>query len=318
MLTELRISNFAVIDRLTLECAAGFHVLTGETGAGKSILVGALALLVGGRASADQIRAGAGEAVVEAAFALPPTSTLAQVFRTDGLLGDGDGDLIIRRILSRAGRHRVYINGHLTPLHTLQSLAGTLVDIHGQHEQQSLLSPRAQLEALDAFGRLKETRVSYAQAYHGWHSRRRALEDAQQAASDRQAREDLLRFQHRELDEAAIRPGEDEALAGERQRLAHSRRLAELADLAYERLYGGDQSVLSDLGAVSAGVKEIGAIDPGAMEWTTLCEGAAVRLQELTARLRDYRGGLEQDPERLAQIEERLDRLQRLKKKYGG
>jgi len=318
MLTELRISSFAVIDGLTLECAAGFHVLTGETGAGKSILVDALALLVGGRASIDQIRTGAEEAVIEAAFTIPVSGPLADGLRQNGLLGEAETDLIIRRILSRSGRNRVYVNGHLTPLHALQDLAGTLIDIHGQHEQQSLLSAQAQLDALDAFGHLKGARAAYAEVYRRWQARQRELQDTLQAAAERQAREDLLRFQHRELEEAEVRPGEDEALARERQRLAHVRRLAELADQSYERLYGSDQSMLSDLGAISAGLKEIRSIDPDIAEWAALSEEAAVHLQELTARLRDYRDGLDQDPERLARVEERVDRLLRLKKKYGG
>ncbi len=154
MLTELRIANFAIIDQLSLDCTRGFHVLTGETGAGKSIIIDAIALLVGGRADESLIRSGVEEAVLEAAISLPAASPLTARLREEGLLSHGDTELILRRVLSRSGRHKLYINGSLTPLRTLQSLAGTLIDIHGQHEQQSLLSPQSQLEALDAFGRL--------------------------------------------------------------------------------------------------------------------------------------------------------------------
>ncbi|MEK6526813.1 MAG: DNA repair protein RecN [Nitrospirota bacterium] len=318
MLTELRISNFAVIDRLSLEFSGGFQVLTGETGAGKSILVDAITLLVGGRASVDQIRSDAEEAVLEAAFSLQAPSQVTDRLRDVGLLGPQDTELIIRRVLSRAGRHRVYLNGSLTPLHLLQTLAGTLVDIHGQHEQQSLLSSHAQLEVLDAFGHLKELRNDYASQYEQWKMRQRELEEAMRMSADRSHREEMLRFQQRELEEADVQPGEEETLATERHRLAHAHRLAELSQEAYELLYGGDASLLGSLGSVTDRLRELGTIDPDTREWAALCDGATVNLRELTQRLRDYRQGLEQDPDRLARVEERLDRLLRLKKKYGG
>ena len=151
MLTELRISNFAVIEHLSLTIESGFQVFTGETGAGKSILVDALTLLVGARASVDLVRSDAEEAVVEAAFTLPTNTPVIERLRETGSLGPSETELIIRRVVSRSGRNRIYVNGNLTPLHVLQSLGGTLIDIHGQHEQQSLLSAYAQLDVLDAF-----------------------------------------------------------------------------------------------------------------------------------------------------------------------
>jgi DNA repair protein RecN (Recombination protein N) len=318
MLTELRISDFAVIDSVKLECAAGFLVFTGETGAGKSILVDALSLLVGGRATADYIRAGAEEAVIEAAFAVAGSGPLAGSLRAAGYLADGEQDLIIRRILSRSGRHRIYINGQLAPLHVLQSLAGCLIDIHGQHEQQSLLALDAQREALDAFGRLTGLRADYIEAFHAWQARRQELEQAVRAADDRRTREDLLRFQERELDDARIQPGEDVTLAEERQRLAHVHRLSELADQAYDLLYGGEESLLSGLRRLQGFLKELGSIDSRTQAWAGQSEEAGIPLQELAAALRNYRGRVEQDPSRLAEVEERLDRLHRLIKKYGG
>ncbi|MBI4401991.1 MAG: AAA family ATPase, partial [Nitrospirae bacterium] len=285
MLTELRISNFAVIDRLSLEFSGGFHVLTGETGAGKSILVDAIALLVGGRASADQIRSDAEEAVLEAAFALPADHTATACLRDAGLLGPNETDLIIRRVLSRTGRNRIYLNGILTPLNQIQALAGTLIDIHGQHEQQSLLAASAQLDALDAFGHLKELRRDYACQYEQWQARRRELEEVQRVAAERSAREEFLRFQYRELEEAAVRPGEEEALVAERRRLSHTHRLGELSADAYELLYGGDASTLSVLGTVSERLKELAAIDPETADWGALCDGATVHLRELAERL---------------------------------
>jgi DNA repair protein RecN (Recombination protein N) len=318
MLTELRVSNFAVIERLGLEFSNGLQVLTGETGAGKSIIVDAIALLIGGRASSDQIRAEADEAVLEAAFSLSVANGLCVRLRDAGLLGLQDTELIIRRVLSRSGRHRVYINGNLASLTLLQSLAGTLVDIHGQHEQQSLLSSHAQLEMLDAFGRLKDLREEYAAQYERWQAHRRALEDAAEAASQRGAREDMLRFQVEEIERAQIQSGEEDSLMAERHRLSHARRLAELGQEAYEALYGGETAVLGTLGLVATRLRELTAIDGSVSDWTSQCQEAEAQLQDLAIQLRDYRERLEADPERLATIEDRLDVLQRLKKKYGG
>jgi DNA repair protein RecN (Recombination protein N) len=318
MLTELRIANFAIIDQLSLECARGFHVLTGETGAGKSIIVDAIALLVGGRADEGLIRADAEEATLEAAFALPPESRLAARLREEGLLGDGEGELIVRRVLSRAGRHKLYVNGSLTPLRTLQSLAGTLIDIHGQHEQQSLLSAQSQLDALDAFARLREAREEYARAYAQWRARQREREELAALLSERSQREELLRFQFRELQEADIKAGEETSLQAERNRLAHGHRLSELSQASYGALYESETSLLGALGSVRDNLKELASIDSQTTEWLTLCEEATAQLRELAQRLREYRDGLDQDPDRLAQVEDRLDRLQRLRKKYGG
>lgn len=318
MLTELRISDFAVIDQLSLEFSGGFQVLTGETGAGKSILVDAIALLVGGRASVDQIRSGADEAVLEASFSLSPNGPLTDRLRESGLLGPQETELIIRRILSRTGRNRLYVNGNLTPLHLIQTLAGTLIDIHGQHEQQSLLSAQAQRDSLDAFGHLKDLRQTYLSAYEQWKTRQRELDETVRTVSERQAREEFLRFQCHELEEADLRPGEEEGLVSERRRLSHAQRLGQLAEEAYELLYGAEASALSLLGAASDRLRELQTIDPETVEWAALSESATVQLRELAQRCRDYREGLDHDPTRLAQLEERLDRLQRLKKKYGG
>jgi DNA repair protein RecN (Recombination protein N) len=318
MLTELRIANFAIIDQLSLECTRGFHVLTGETGAGKSIIIDAITLLVGGRADESLIRAEAEEAVLEAAIVLPAASPLTARLREEGLLGGGDTELILRRVLSRSGRHKLYINGSLTPLRTLQGLAGTLIDIHGQHEQQSLLSSQSQLEALDAFGHLKEGRESYAQAYARWRACQREREDLAARLSERSQMEELLRFQFRELQDADVKAGEEASLQAERNRLAHAHRLNELSQGSYEALYGADGSILGLLGRVRDQVKDLAGIDSEGREWEALCDGATAQLRELAHHLRQYRDGLEQDPGRLAQVEERLDRLQRLKKKYGG
>ena len=318
MLTELRIANFAIIDQLSLECGRGLHVLTGETGAGKSIIVDAIALLVGGRADDGLIRAGAEEAVLEAAIVLPPSGPLTDRLRAEGLLGDNETELIVRRVLSRSGRHKLYLNGSLTPLRTLQSLAGTLIDIHGQHEQQSLLSSQSQLDALDAFGRLTEARLSHGRAHEQWRACQREQKELAALLSERSQREELLRFQFRELEDAGVKAGEESELQAERNRLAHAHRLNELSHGSYDALYGDEQSVLGALGKVRNSIAELSAIDAQGKDWEALCDGATAQLRELAHALRAYHDGLDQDPSRLAQVEERLDRVQRLKKKYGG
>jgi DNA repair protein RecN (Recombination protein N) len=316
MLTELRITNFALIDRLSLEFSTGFHVLTGETGAGKSILIDAIAVLIGGRATADLIRSEAEEAILEASFRLPASNPVLDELREQEIVAAAETEVIVRRILSRSGRHRIYLNGNLVPLHTLQRLAGTLVDIHGQHDQQSLLAPKTQLDLLDAFGQLMDLRRRVSQQYQVWHDGQQELEEAGRLFHEQRTQEDLIRFQYGELLDADLKAGEDAALDAERQRLAHARRLAELGQDAYHALYEDDQSVLSGLALVGERLTALAAIDPEQSEWPMLCDGMTIQLRELSHRLHAYRQQLDQDPDRLAQIEERLDRIQRLKKKY--
>lgn len=318
MLTELRIANFAIIEQLTLEFERGLQILTGETGAGKSIIVDAIALLVGGRADESFIRSEADEAVLEAAFALPVASSLAKRLREEGLLGAGESDLIIRRVLSRAGRHKLYLNGNLTPLRTLQSLAGTLIDIHGQHEQQSLLSSERQLEALDAFAHLEETRAAYRHAYDQWRAWEEAYTRTAVQVSEQAQREELLRYQLEELQEANVQPGEEAALLAERSRLAHAQRLSDLSQQCYALLYGAEDSVLGMLSQVRETLTELAALDRQGVEWATVCDGTVAQLRELAYHLKRFSDRVEQDPERLAWIDARLDLIQRLKKKYGG
>src|SRR5262245_58417611 len=212
MLTELRIANFALIDQLHLQFQPGFTVLTGETGTGKSLLIDAVGLLVGGRASSDQIRSGEEEAQLEAAFQLPETHPLLRRLRADGVIGKHDSDLILKRVLSRSGRHRIYLNGGLCHLRTLEELGGTLVDIHGQHEQQSLLSTISQLDAVDSFGSLQVLRAQYEETYRNWKRLQAERDDVANAGADRLRLQELLRFQVDEIERAALQHNEDVAL----------------------------------------------------------------------------------------------------------
>jgi DNA repair protein RecN (Recombination protein N) len=318
MLAELRIVNFALIEQLSLQFQSGFTVLTGETGAGKSLLIDAIALLVGGRASTDQIRSGEDEAQLEAAFHLPYTHPLLQRLRLHEIIGQNESELILRRVLSRSGRHRVYVNGSLCPLRVLEELGGTLVDIHGQHEQQSLLATAKQLDALDAFGRLYELRGRYEQAYQGWKELRAQLDALQSDGVDRARREDMLRFQAREIEQAGLLPDEEERLRSERQRLVHAHRLRELAHEAHVELQADEQAVLTRLGRIGRTLAELAQTDPAMGDCEQAAMDSVIQLKELAGRLRDYAQQLEPDPDRQAVVEDRLDLIQRLKKKYGG
>jgi DNA repair protein RecN (Recombination protein N) len=318
MLAELRIVNFALIEQLSLQFQSGFTVLTGETGAGKSLLIDAIALLVGGRASTDQIRSGEDEAQLEASFHLPDTHPVIQRLRLHDIIGQSESELILRRVLSRSGRHRVYVNGSLCPLRVLEELGGTLVDIHGQHEQQSLLASTKQLDALDAFGHLYELRGKHEQAYQRWKELRTQLDGLQSELVNRAEREDMLRFQAKEIEQASLLPDEEERLRGERQRLLHVHRLRELAHAAHVELQADEQAVLTRLGRIGRTLTELVQTDSTLGDCEQTAADSAIQLKELAGRLRDYAQQLEADPDRQAVVEDRLDLIQRLKKKYGG
>ena len=318
MLSELRIVNFALIEQLSLQFQSGFIVLTGETGAGKSLLIDAIALLVGGRASTEQIRSGEAEAQLEAAFHLPDTHPLLQRLRLHDIIGQNESELILRRVLSRSGRHRVYVNGNLCPQRVLEELGGTLVDIHGQHEQQSLLATARQLDALDAFGHLLELRGRYEQAYQRWKELRTQWDALQSDLVDRTRREDLLRFQVREIEQAGLLPDEEGQLHNEQRRLVHAHRLKELAHEAHVELQADEQAVLTRLGRIGRTLAELGQTDPEMGDCEQVATESAIQLKELAGRLRDYAQQLEADPDRQVVVEDRLDLIQRLKKKYGG
>lgn len=318
MLTELRIVNFAVLEQLSLSVQSGFTVLTGETGAGKSLLIDAIALLVGGRASTDQIRFGEDEAQLEAAFQIPDNHPVLQRLRAQGILGPQETQLIIRRVIARSGRNRVYLNRSMCPVHLLEELGGTLVDIHGQHDQQSLLSASTQLNVLDSFGDLQGLRAEYQESYGAWKRSCQQRDDLAVQIQQGMQREDFLKFQHQELNEAGLRLGEEEALHGERRRLGSSQRLGELTAAAQERMHADSHGVLPNLTLIERILGELAQIDPEMEEAGRLASEAKVVVKEVAARLRDYADQLETDPARLTAIEDRLAVIQKMKKKYGG
>ncbi|MBD0315947.1 MAG: DNA repair protein RecN [Nitrospiraceae bacterium] len=318
MLTELRIVNFAVLEQLSFTVSPGFTVFTGETGVGKSLLIDAIALLVGGRASTDQIRFGADEAHLEAAFCIPPQHPVVDRLRSQDILGSEDTELVIRRIISRSGRNRVYLNGTMVPVHVLEEFGGTLVDIHGQHDQQSLLSSSTQLNVLDSFGDLQGLRTDYQAAFTAWKQACRQRDDLAAHIQRGSEREDILTFQARELDEAALRPGEEEEVEAERRRLSSSQRLGQLTTAAQNLLQADSQSALSNLVGIERTLAELIHLDPEMEEARRLTSEAKVLLKEVATLLRDYAQRLDPDPDRLIGLENRLALIHNLKKKYGG
>ncbi len=316
MLRELRISNFALFDQLQLEFAPGFIVFTGETGAGKSLVVDALALLLGGRAVGEQIRRGSEEASLEAVFSVSTTLVVQDWLKSLDLAISDSDELLIRRVLSRSGRNRAYINGTATPLHQLQELGQLLLDIHGQHDQQSLLASRIQLELVDAFGGLIPKRTEYEVAFDLWKTQQDELDRLRELSKNRASREEFLQFEYAELSHAQLVTGEEDTLLQEYRRLQNSGTLSDLSNQAYVLLYEQEASILSHLQDLTRVVQELKDIDLSVKPWSDMVEGASAQMEELAHICRDYRDGIEHDPQRLGEIDERLALLQRLKKKY--
>ncbi len=300
MLRFLRIARLAVIDTAEVEFRPGLNVLTGETGAGKSILVGAVSLLLGGRASGDLVRTGEEVATIEAIFENP-----------------GAEDLIIRREITAQGRSRAFVNGALVTAGALKDLASGLVELHGQHEHQILLDPVTHVQVLDVFGGLEPIVGGVRERFEVYRQTRAALERARQAARDRDVRLDIVRFQLGELDRANVLPGEDDALLATRQVLSSAERLERLCVESYAALYERDGSIVSELGGVWRRIGELAAIDPQFQPYLDARDAIKSQLDDLAMFLSRYADRIESSPERLQQTEERLALLERLKRKYG-
>ncbi len=319
MLKELNIKNFAIIDQLRVEFGPGLNVFTGETGAGKSIVVDALNLALGERASTDLVRTGSTEAVVEAAFELngSGSTTVNSILADQGIETPAGEDLIVRRVISAAGKSKVYINGSLANLNTLAELGAHLADIHGQHEHQSLLAVDQQMDMLDSFGGLLNNREAFADSYKQLHELRKQLAELEAGEREKAQREDLLRYQANEIDAARLKEGEDEALANEQRVLANSEKLAGFAASADETLYSSDGSALAGLKRVITNVRDIAAIDSKLAPVLELLESGRAQIEEAAREVSSYAERVEFDPNRLEEIGDRLDLVQKLKKKYG-
>lgn len=319
MLATLRIKNLALVPDLTLELRPGFNVITGETGAGKSVILGAIQLLIGQRADRTLIRSGADSCVVEGVFQTGRSGVrIAPFLEENGLEPCANGELMLRRSFTTAGANRQFVNGSPTSLATLAVLGSWLVDLHGPHEHQSLFQPSRQLEILDAFGGVLPLREAFALRL-----RERQQLDRERASllgddGDHAARIDRLRFQVREIAEARLTPDEEASLQADHQRAAHAARLAELAAAARGALSEADDSMLAQGGRVGRLLQEMQRLDGSVETWVQLQSQAVEVLRELQAGIARYADQLELDPSRLATLEERLDLIQSLKRKYGG
>ena len=316
MLTLLRISGFALIDELELPLGPGLTAVTGETGAGKSILVDALGLLRGGRAGADVIRTGRDEARVEAILELPPGSATRARLVADGR--EVEEGLVVRRVIARGGRGRAHLGGGLATAADLASTVAGLIDIASQHDQQSLTDPESQLAILDAFTENQPLRDEMTAAYVARAEAAAALAAFSADARARSEREDLLRFQLAELEAAGPAPGEDGALAAERERLKGAEKFLAATGRGEETLYAGDGAVAERLAGVSRDLTPLAALDPALAPLVERLADAQAAIEDVARDLGRYARGIRSDPARLEEIEERLFLLQRLCRKHGG
>jgi DNA repair protein RecN (Recombination protein N) len=318
MLTTLRIKNLALVADLTLELQPGLNIITGETGAGKSILIGALNLILGERADRTLIRSGSDNCTVEAMFDVSRLKIpLGKFLDENGLEACEDQQLLLKRTFTGAGANRQFINGSPATLNLLSKLGEWLVDIHGPHDHQSLLHPARQLEILDAFGNLRPAREAFAELVQ----RRAALELEKSALivdEKTYARQlDLLRFQVNEITGANLRADEETQIEQDYHRANNAAKLLEIAQTALHLLGENDQSLLMQVGVLGRSLLELQRIDTGALSLTAVHEQAVNALQELQTELSRYTDHLEIDPARLQELEARLNLLQSLKRKYG-
>ncbi len=315
MLLELSIQNLVLIDRLSVEFEEGFNVLTGETGAGKSMLVDALGLVLGGRASPDVVRTGEKEAEVEARFELPAGSRALERLAQAGI--PCDGELVVRRVVQVEGRSRAFLNGRLSTATQLAELAKDLCDIASQHESVSLTDPASHLEYLDAFGRLDDARAALRADYAKLADVVRSLESTRATERSRSEREDFLAFQAREIDELDPSPGEEHTLESERARLRHAERLVAATRGAAERLYDGDEAICDRLGRIVSDLEQAASLDPSLAPVARAVDAALAELSDAARQVSRYAESVEENPERLAELDERYFRLQKLLRKHG-
>ncbi len=318
MLTTLRIKNLALVADLTLELRPGYNVITGETGAGKSILIGALNLALGERADRTLIRSGADSCAVEAVF---DTSRLRAPLKSfleeNGLEPCEDHQLVLKRAFTSAGTNRQFINGSPTTLNVLAALGQWLVDIHGPHEHQSLLHPARQLAILDAFGNLDSEREAFGELV-----RRRAGLEAEKTAlivdEKTYAQQlDVLRYQAQEITTARLQPGEEAQVEQDYRRASNAARLLQLSQTALDLLGESETSLLTQAGIVGRTLQELQRVDPAVRPLVTLHEQAVAALHELQTELAHYADKTDLDPAQLQQLEERLNLIHSLKRKYG-
>ncbi len=314
MLTDLIIKNFAIIENLHVTFGSGFNVLTGETGAGKSIIIDAVNLLLGGRARGEIIRTGEDEASVEAIFDLSEELLLGRRLVAAGL--DNDGELLVRRMIARSGKNRIFINGSPVSLTQLRELISGLVNIYGQHEHQNLQRTETHLKLLDSFAGLQEPLAAYRSAFAAYQQLQKELDSLNFAERERQQRLDMLGFQQQELLNANLEAGEDEELERERSILQHAEKLTAATVGGYETLYAGQHAACEKISVVADQLEALQQIDPQLGSLAKLLQTNLYSLEDIASELRDYSEKLDFEPQRQQQVEDRLALLSSLKRKY--
>lgn len=321
MLKSLTVWNFALLEHVQVEFEPGLNILTGETGAGKSILIDSLGAVLGARMSADMVRSGCDWLRVEAVFSLEDESLGLHELLTQQAIDDADKELIITRQLTRAGRSTALVNGCHVTLAVLRQIGAYLVDIHGQNENLALLKEENQFHLLDGYDSdVSEALAAYECVYHEWREKKKAYAEKQQASREYAQRLDMLHWQDKEISEANLKPGEDEQLEADIRKLSHAEKIVGSVEESYQLLEGGGGNglgVLPALSQVKKDLEEIGRFDDALANAQKMVEEAYISLQEASYELRDYGESVEFSPERLDQLQSRMDVIYRLCKKYG-
>jgi DNA repair protein RecN (Recombination protein N) len=315
MLAQLSISNFAIIKHLEMTLRPGLNILSGETGAGKSIIINAMNLILGGRASADLIRSGCKEATVEALFSFPENQVLKEMLTGFGFAFDGE--LLIKRTIFREGRNKVLINGSMATLQMLSRLGARLISISGQHEHQLLLKPDNHLYLLDDFGGLSKERMELGEMFGRLQSLKDEIQDLEKEIQEIGEKQDLSRFQIQEIEGAGLIPEEDEMLSHEKSRLQHAEELLGIVTEAYQALYERHDSVLSFVSQYSKKMDRGAEIDHRLGSIRNALVEIEVKLEDASLSLRDFQKTIHMDPNKLEEVLERLEQINRLKRKYG-
>src|SRR5579863_4791364 len=316
MLLDLVVENYAVVERIRVQFHAGLNLLTGETGSGKSIVVDALGLVLGGRASADMVRSDTERARVAAIFEVPKDAGLLRLLDQAGAPVE-DGELLIEREVLAGGKSRAFLGNRPVTMALLREIAPFLADIHGQHEQQQLFSSAAQLQSLDDFAGLEGQREEVAGLFRRWKGIESQLEELNRSEQEKLRMADLWSFQRKEIDTAALHPGEDAQLEQERLMQRNMAKLQDNANAAYAALYEEQSSVSTQLRTALKRVEELARIDASLQRVVDTLQSAAIGVDDASDSIRDYMDKLEADPKRLEEIESRLALIERLKRKYG-
>jgi DNA repair protein RecN (Recombination protein N) len=322
MLTEITINDFAIIDELRMSFAPGFNVMTGETGAGKSIILDAVSLLLGGRADSDSVRSGAKTALIEGTFELrskPLRKRVNQILSREGLEGDDPDTLLLSREVRKGGRTICRVNGRTTTVGLLQEIGEGLIDIHGQSEHLTLLKPASHLDLLDRYGGLVEQREAFGRLAKEVAQVRAELHELLSNEEARQQRAEMLAYRAQEIEAADLKPGEDQELADEAKRLANAEQLSALSGEAYRALNMAQEGPSANdlLTEAALALSRLARIDGTAAELASIAESLSIQAEELSSSLADYQETLEYNPESLQRAEIRLDLINSLKRKYG-